>query len=282
MRFHAPKGVKFIAVVKGASWLSMGGTSAPVKLEQGDAFVVTNGASYVLASAPAVAPVEAHTLPWPTQDGLATYSNGAEVVMIGGGVTLDEAEAGILLDVLPPFLRVHGGSPQARAVGWWIARLGEELAMVQPGTDIAVDHLAHLLFVEFLRTFLRSEEPPFRGWLGALADPRIGRTLHLLHGEPARRWTLQELAEHAGMSRSNFALRYKNLVGVAPLEYLLEWRMRLARKALRGGDRSIAEIAQSLGYESESAFSNAFKRVVGIAPLHYRRRCAEPVANAAS
>jgi AraC-like DNA-binding protein len=112
------------------------------------------------------------------------------------------------------------------------------------------------------------------GWLQALGDPRVGAAIRLLHAEPARRWQLQELAAAAGMSRSNFALRFKQLAGLAPLDYLLRWRMRLGAKALRGGSDPVSAIAWALGYQSESAFSHAFKRINGMSPQAYRRNAA--------
>lgn len=95
--------------------------------------------------------------------------------------------------------------------------------------------------------------------------------LRLIHGDPARRWQLADLASAAGMSRTNFALRFKEAAGIAPLAYHTQWRMRLADRMLRDDRAPIAAVSRALGYASESAFSNAFKRVTGLAPHHYRR-----------
>ena len=109
------------------------------------------------------------------------------------------------------------------------------------------------------------------GWLKALGDDRIGAALRAMHADVAHRWTLEELAGLAGMSRSAFAASFKSQVGSAPLEYLIQWRMSLARDALRHATRSISELAFATGYESESAFSTAFKRVMGCSPRRYSR-----------
>jgi AraC-like DNA-binding protein len=109
------------------------------------------------------------------------------------------------------------------------------------------------------------------GWLFALADKQMGAAIGAIHADPARRWSLSELAAHAGMSRSSFALKFKQTVGSAPMDYLTRWRMLLAGDRLAHSGDPISVIALSLGYESESAFSTAFKRVMGQAPRRYGR-----------
>jgi AraC-like DNA-binding protein len=108
------------------------------------------------------------------------------------------------------------------------------------------------------------------GWLRALGDPRIAPALRLMHDDPARPWQLDELAKACAMSRTTFAFHFKKSAGVAPLTYLAQWRMRLAERTLRERNTPVALIAQSLGYTSESAFSNAFKRMTGQSPKAYR------------
>ncbi len=109
------------------------------------------------------------------------------------------------------------------------------------------------------------------GWFFALADERLSAAMGAMHGDPAQRWTLQELAERAGMSRSSFAMKFKETVGETPMEYLTRWRMLLAADRLESSSDPISVIAFSLGYESESAFSTAFKRVMGCSPRQFSR-----------
>jgi transcriptional regulator GlxA family with amidase domain len=127
--------------------------------------------------------------------------------------------------------------------------------------------LAQILFVQALRSY--SEGDASMGWLGALSDPRIGDALRLMHGAVDRAWTVAELAAAVGMSRSSFAERFKARVGIGAFEYLLRWRMQLATQALRSRETSISTLSASLGYASESAFSNAFKRTMGTSPRRY-------------
>src|SRR6201999_666044 len=108
-------------------------------------------------------------------------------------------------------------------------------------------------------------------WLSALADKQLNAAINAMHEDPARRWTLQELAEQANLSRSTFALKFKQIVGQSPMEYLTHWRMLLAADKLESTDDSVSAISSSLGYESESAFSTGFKRVMGSSPRQYGR-----------
>jgi AraC-like DNA-binding protein len=109
------------------------------------------------------------------------------------------------------------------------------------------------------------------GWLFALADKQMGAAISAMHSDPSHHWTLQRLAERAGMSRSSFALKFKATVGASPMEYLTRWRMLLAADRMKNSSEGLCAIAQSLGYESESAFGKAFRRVIGYSPRQYTR-----------
>ena len=138
---------------------------------------------------------------------------------------------------------------------------------------------------KIIRFYLAAATTVTAGWLRALNDERIAPALRLMHGEPGRAWRLGDLAKHVGMSRTSFAMRFKTNAGVAPLTYLQNLRMRIAEQGLRDGKMSVAELAESLGYESDSAFSNAFKRRTGMAPKHYQSvlaRMDQPTSDAAA
>jgi AraC-like DNA-binding protein len=145
-----------------------------------------------------------------------------------------------------------------------------ERAADLPGGELASAQLAQLLFIQILRAHLNNAGPAPAGWLRALGEPRLAPALRLMHGDPARAWHLEELASACAMSRTTFASRFKSAAGVAPLTYLADWRMHLAQRALREGTTPVAAVARSLGYTSESAFSNAFKRLMGTSPRAYR------------
>jgi AraC-like DNA-binding protein len=138
------------------------------------------------------------------------------------------------------------------------------------------------MLVQALRLHLAEGPKGGVGWLFALADKQMAAAINAMHGDPAYRWTLQELAARAGMSRSSFALKFKETVGASPMDYLTRWRMLLAADRLANSSDSISAIALSLGYESESAFSTAFKRVMGCSPRQYGRGRTESSSNGAA
>ena len=144
------------------------------------------------------------------------------------------------------------------------------------GSSIASATLAQLFFVKILRAHVASAGGLPSGWLRAIGDDRIAAALRFMHADPSREVSLGVLAKVAGMSRTRFAVRFKAASGVAPLTYYTEWRMRLAQRVLREEDTSVSDLARSLGYASESAFSNAFKRVTGVAPRNYRSAAGGP------
>jgi AraC-like DNA-binding protein len=145
----------------------------------------------------------------------------------------------------------------------------------QPGGTLVAQQLAYVMLVQALRLHLQDSAGRGVGWLFALADKPMRAAIEAIHAEPARRWTLQALAERAGMSRSTFALRFKATVGEAPMAYLTRWRMLLAGDRLANSGDPVSAIALDLGYESESAFSTAFKRVMGRPPRRYGRERAQ-------
>jgi AraC-like DNA-binding protein len=200
----------------------------------------------------------------------AHHGEGEDFSYLGGHVQLDPTSHELLADALPPWIHIRAELPQAAAFGWLLKQLVQEHASNLPGSKLASEQLAQLLFIQILRVHLATSESLPTGWLRALADPRIAPALRSIHREPSHSWGLEELARTAAMSRTMFAVRFKEVAGVAPLAYLAAWRMRLAMRALREEEVPVAMLARSLGYTSESAFSNAFKRMIGTSPKQYR------------
>jgi AraC-like DNA-binding protein len=274
LRFPPPQEIKFTAVVKGACWLTVEGEVAPLRLETGDVVMVSADRSFVLAGDLNAPQADGAQLFADALDDMAVVGDGNDFFAIGGHVVLDAERGHVLADVLPPVLHVDGKSSEASAMRWLLDQLVKEVAADRPGAVLASEQLAQLLFVQTIRSYLAASGPLAMGWIGALRDERIAPALRLMHREPGRAWQLGELAKQVGMSRTSFAVRFKATAGVAPLTYLLNWRMRLAGHGLRVGSLSISELALSVGYTSESAFSNAFKRTTGMAPRRYRSRFA--------
>jgi AraC-like DNA-binding protein len=270
IRFPAPDKIKFCAIVKGCCWVQVEGEAAPLHAATGDVLLLAAKRSFVLASDLAVAPADAMAAFAGSVGNMAKLGTGDDFSQIGGHVLLDQVSGRLLADVLPPWIHIQAASPQAPIFRWLLDQLVREQAADLPGASLASAQLAQLLFIQILRAHLMTSRLLPAGWLRALGDPRISPALRLMHGEPGRAWRLQELAKAAAMSRTTFALHFRTITGVAPLSYLTAWRMRLAERALREETVAVAVLARSLGYTSESAFSNAFKRVTGHAPRRYR------------
>ncbi len=270
IRFPAPDKIKFFALVKGNCWLRIDGQQSPIRVEEGDVFLLSAQPSFVLASDLTTVPVDATGLFTGTVYRTAKLGHGEDCIQIGGHVRLDPSSGGLLADVLPPLIHVKAASPHATVLRWLLDQLVREPAAQLPGAALASAQLAQLLFVHILRVHVETSGLLATGWLRAIADQRLAPALRLMHAEPGRAWQLEELAKAAAMSRTTFAHHFKTAAGVPPLTYLTEWRMRLAERALREENTPVSILAGQLGYTSESAFSNAFKRITGNAPKRYR------------
>lgn len=260
-------GLKFNAVLRGDAWLQLDGEAA-LHLREGDCFMLTQGRPFIIASDLALAPREAAEVFADAVGGVAFYGNGEQCHILGGKMVLDAAVAPLLVEALPGVIHLPAAAPRAQTMHWLLARLAAEMAHPEAGAEVQTRQLMQMMFIELMREHLASSSAK-QGWLAALADAGLRRALQAMHAQPARAWSLPELAQCAHMSRSGFAARFKAAVGVPPLDYLIRWRMHLASQALRGGSASVAEVAASVGYASESAFGNAFKRVLGQPPKRY-------------
>lgn len=270
IRLHGRDRLKVIGVLRGSCLLIREDGGDALKLSEGD-LVISDGAKpYVLCSELGLEPLNTDQLPRDPATRLARIGTGDELTCLSGHVDLSRDRSGLLRGTLPELIHVRGEAAAAPELRWLIEHLFAETIQGRAGAEFAADHLAQLIFVQVLRICLADAEELPAGWLRALADEQLDPALRLMHADPDRPWRLEELAHAAAMSRTSFALRFRQAVGVPPLTYLLNWRMSLAAKALRQDETPVAVVARDVGYTSESAFSNAFKRVMGVAPRHYR------------
>ena len=270
---HFPRnaGIKCYAVVSGQCWLAVDDVPEPVLLQVGDCFLLPGGRPFRLASDLALPSVDAQPVFAAAREGgIARHKGGGDCFLVGSRFTLT-GNASMLLGMLPPIVHIRAEADKA-ALRWSVERMMQELRDRQPGGYLIAEHLAHMMMVQALRLHMAEGGKDGVGWLFALADKQMGAAISAMHADPAQRWTLQTLAEQTGMSRSSFALKFKQTVGTSPLDYLTRWRMLLAGDRLTNSGDPTSVIALSLGYESESAFSTAFKRVMGTSPRHYGRR----------
>lgn len=269
IRFPAHEGIKFNTVMQGACWVAVDGEAEPVRIEAGDCFLLTRGRPFLFATNMTLPTIEAATIYDNAHDGVATCNGGEDFFLIGGRFSFEGDHAGLLFNALPAIVLVRDACNQAAVLRWSLEQLALELKQGSPGGALMSDHLAQIMLLQVLRLWLAPGT--HSGWLGALADQRLTRAIGAMHAEPARRWTLADLAGLAGMSRTSFAERFRNIVGQTPLDYLAGWRMRLAADRLHRTADSVAAVGFAVGYESEAAFSTAFRRVMGHTPMQHRR-----------
>jgi AraC-like DNA-binding protein len=197
---------------------------------------------------------------------------GEATRFICGYLACDRRASRALLASLPPMLRISLGDI---SLSGWLAdllRLGVQESRAQrPGSQSLLAKLSELAFTEALRRYAQSNPPELRGWLAGLRDPYVGSALALLHAEPSRSWTVEDLAREVALSRSALAGRFVATIGVPPMQYLMQWRLTLAAQALRRGDEPIMRIAERSGYDSEASFTRAFKREFGMPPAMWRK-----------
>ena len=271
IQFSRYEGIKCYAVVSGQCWLLVEETPDPVRLKKGDCFLLPRHRPFRIASDLALTPVDIKKiLKPPFNGGIVSINHGGDCLIVGGHFTLSGDHANILLEALPPIVHLHTEADKAE-LRWSLERMRQELRAPRPGSHLIAQHLAQMILVQAIRLHLEGSSERAIGWIFALADKQLSAAMHAMHENPARHWTLQTLAELAGMSRTIFASRFKATVGCSVMEYLARWRMLLAGSKLTSSRDSIAAIAFDLGYESESAFSKAFKRIMGCSPRQYAR-----------
>lgn len=272
--FPQHTGIKCYAVLSGQCWLTLQG-HAPLQLTAGSCFLLPRGLPFSLATDPDITPTGYREL-IAARGGSLLHNTAVEGnYLVGGFFALTGSHADFLLKFLPPIVHIQKESDKA-AMRWSLERMCEELRDPQPGGTLVTEQLAYMMLIQALRLHLADSDGV--GWFFALADPQMKAAISAMHEAPAQRWTLQDLAQRAGMSRSIFALRFKQAVGISPMEYLTRWRMMLAGQRLTSTSDAVAQIASSLGYDSESAFSKAFRRYMVHSPREHRRDAAARAA----
>jgi AraC-like DNA-binding protein len=279
----AERVVIFHLVTEGECWVELGDLP-PVRLAAGDAVVFPQGDAHRMGSQPglpAASGARLHEVLARRPRLLAYGGGGATTKLVCGYLACDARLARMLLAGLPPILKV---SVRGSNAGVWLeASLRYALAEARsprPGGQGVLAKLAEVLFIEVLRIHMNEQADGRTGWLAGVNDRIVGAALRALHAEPARSWTLEELAHVAGTSRSVLAERFSQLVGQAPMQYLAQWRMLLAANLLAQSNAPLVRIAEEVGYQTDTAFSRAFRREYGMPPAAWRRRQAGCAATA--
>jgi len=263
----------FGMVSRGNCWLSVEGIPDPIPLTGGDCFLLAPASTYALRDNPRT-PTRSFCEAAPKERSNVIHYGGGGVptTIISGWFSFGEMSVKPLKRLLPELILVKADQAQTLALHATLQLLASEMAEPAPGSEVMVNRLADILFIQCVRAHIASSSETCKsGWLRAIFDGKIGAALKAMHEKIENPWTVETLAAAAGMSRSAFALRFKELLGETPLEYLTNWRMYKATGLLREDDRKLFEVARSIGYDSDAAFSKAFKRVLGVAPKEYRR-----------
>lgn len=247
-----------------------------LELESGDVVMLPRDDDHLIGSNLRLEPRLADTLIQPaTASGLLRieHGGGGEKTRFGCGyIVCDERLSRPLLETLPRILRVRLGEDPVVS---WLRNLMQvastEFATPRLGSEIVRARLSELVFVEVLRRYAESLPASQTGWLAGLRDRHVGRALALMHGAPERTWSVDELGEKVGLSRSALAQRFTSIVGLPPVQYLTRWRLTIAAHRLGHEPTSLARLAADVGYESDAAFNHAFKREFGVTPAAWRR-----------
>jgi AraC-like DNA-binding protein len=277
--------IEYHAVAQGSCWAAIPGGPS-VRLGRGDAVMFPHGDAHVVSSAPGLRGrvdfdflADAGPDPFPLRLAYSgdeirhssRHDGDAETTIVCGFLACDLQPFNPLIAALPRLLHL-----QADADNAWIASFTQQAAAEsqarRPGGQAMLARMSEMMFVDAVRRHAERLPEGSAGWLAGLRDRFVGRALALLHEEPARDWSIDELGRQVGLSRSALHERFVALVGVAPMQYLAQWRMQAAARLLVESHATVAAIALEVGYESEAAFARAFKRQVGTPPAAWRRK----------
>ena len=265
----------FCTVLEGSCRLTVNG-QAPLTLEAGDFLLLPQTPGFTMSGFepataklidPTVSPASTHEVRHGTPDG------DPDVRLLGGCFVFDQSDADLLVSLLPTLVHVRG----VESLSVLVRLVRDEAIAMRPGRDLVLARLVEVMLIEAVRTIQGDTAPA--GLLRGLGDARLAIALREIHSDPARAWTVEVLAKKAALSRSVFFDRFSSAVGLPPMEYLLGWRMALAKDLLRQQDISLAEVAERVGYSSASTFSTAFSRFVGKPPSRFARECTADVAS---
>lgn len=257
----------YCVILDGSSRLEVDG-QVPITLQAGDFALIPAAYGFTTCSLEPPAAPDSVTSPVVLENGefrLGVQSVPPDVRMLIGYCVFGSPDAALLVSLLPQLVHVRGEHRLATLV----KLVSEESRELRPARDVILARLLEVLLIEALRSTAGTAASP--GLVRGLADARLAVAIRRMHESPTRSWTVAQLAKEAALSRSTFFERFSRAVGVAPMEYLLAWRMALAKNMLRQQEGGIAEVAQRVGYSSASTFSVAFTRHVGLPPTRYVR-----------
>lgn len=266
----------FHVVVRGNCWVRSSQLKAALPVSAGDLIVFPHGDRHALLHAPDGDALPAETVlssaRGTTPDHRTVYGGqGSATTLICGHFECERAGGHPLLSALPGLIHIsQANNPNAD----WMTTATQltllESASDRQGSAAVVDRLAEILLIQVVRSYME-QHPTTDGFLVAISDVSLSAALSLIHSQPAHPWSVHKLARKIGMSRSAFAARFKEVMGISPMQYLTHWRMQKARELFLTEDHSVATVAELVGYQGEWSFAKAFKRIFGVGPGSVRR-----------
>ena len=257
----------YCAILDGGCRLAVAG-QMPITLQAHDFVLIPSAYDFTMSSLQPIADEDADTLPVeirPRDMHIGTQDVPADVQLVVGHCTFGSPDAALLISLLPQLVLVRDD----RRLAMLVELVAEEALGQRSAREVILAHLLEVLFIEALRSTANTAVSP--GLLRGLGDERLAVAIRRIHENPSQSWTVAQLARDAALSRSTFFERFNQALGMAPMAYLLMWRMALAKNMLRGREGSVAEVARRVGYSSNSAFSVAFTRYTGLTPGRYSR-----------
>ena len=272
----------FHIVTGGKCWLTVEGINQPLLLTEGDLVILPHGHAHSMTDHPETPVTRLEDLrpKQPVKEDGIFYSlgQGAVTTLVCGGLQLEDYATNPVYSLLPTFIHMKSQYGQANAWLEAIVKLVKlEASANQPDAETIITRLSEILFIRAVRSYMSVVGDGKTGWFGALKDPQIGQALALIQHRPGDPWTVESLASRVSLSRSAFSAKFKQLVGESPMQYITRVRLTKAAASLRANSATLVEVAASVGYDSEVAFSKAFKRQFGIAPGAYRQGKRSPV-----
>ena len=279
--------IAFHAVMDGECFASLAdGSEPPVRLECGDAVIFVGGGSHLIGSEPGQrARPNLDLYRRPTDRALPFVLNelggrGAPAQVVCGFLGCDDRPFNPIIDELPRMMHVRRAGEGKNLTCELIRVVLQENRNPSAGGEIFLAKLSELLFLQAVRQHIDRLPADAKGWLAGLRDGAIAASLRLMHARPSEAWTLESLAKEIGLSRSGFAERFSQVMGLPAMQYLGNWRLQLAARLLERPNLSLTKVASSVGYESEAAFNRAFKKRVGTPPGSWRRSRMRPIQTA--
>jgi AraC-like DNA-binding protein len=257
----------YCVILKGSCRLVVDGRE-PIALQESDFVLVPSAYGFTMSSVEPVSSEDIRTVPVAQPNGefrIGVQSGPSDTRLLVGHCTFGSPDAALLVSLLPQVVHVHG----ERRLATLVQLVGEESHERRPARDVVLARLLEVLFIEAIRSTTGTVASP--GLARGLADGRLAAALRRMHESPTLPWTVAQLAKEASLSRSAFFERFSRAVGVPPMEYLLAWRMAMAKNLLRKNEGGVAGVAERVGYSSASTFSVAFTRHVGVPPMRYAR-----------